>query len=123
MYIAGFVDWRGPLLARLRKIILHISPDMIEDWKWMGTPVWSYEGMLVHGNIFKDKVKLTFHHGAQLADPKQLFNASLAARVSRAIDIFEDDDIDVAALQELLRVAMVHNATHSVPQSKGSRDV
>ena len=94
-YIAGFSDWRGERLAEIRRIIHEVNPAVIEDWKWMGTPVWSHQGMFAHGNIFKAKVKLTFHHGAQLADPDELFNASLSANMSRAIDIFERDTVDV----------------------------
>ena len=79
--------------------------------------------MFAHGNIFKAKVKLTFHHGAQLADPDKLFNASLSANMSRAIDFFDGDQIDVDGLKTLLQAAMDYNATHAVPQSKGSRDI
>ena len=111
------------MMAELREIIHQVNPDIVEDWKWMGTPVWSHEGMLVHGNIFKQKVKLTFHHGAQLPDPKKLFNASLTAKQSRAIDYFKDDKLDVPALKTLLRAAMEYNATHTVAKSKGSRDI
>ncbi|MXX02276.1 MAG: DUF1801 domain-containing protein [Chloroflexi bacterium] len=122
-YIAEFDDWRGERLAELREIIREVNPDVVEDWKWMGTPVWSHRGMYAHGNIFKAKVKLTFHHGARLPDPDQLFNASLTAKMSRAIDIFEEDKLDVRALRTLLRAANEYNATHAVPQSKGSRDI
>lgn len=122
-YIAEFDDWRGERMAELRKIIHEVNPDVVEDWKWMGTPVWSHNGMYAHGNIFKAKVKLTFHHGAQLPDPYKLFNASLAAKMSRAIDFYERDKIDASALKNLLREAMDYNETHDVPQSKGSRDV
>lgn len=122
-YIAEFDDWRGQSLAELRKIIHEVNPDVVEDWKWMGTPVWSHHGMVAHGNIFKAKVKLTFHRGAQLPDPEQLFNASLTAKMSRAVDIFERDKINVRALKNLLQEAMAYNLTHSVPQSKGSRDI
>ena len=122
-YITQFGDWRSAMMAELREIIHEVNPDIVEDWKWMGTPVWSHEGMLVHGNIFKQKVKLTFHHGAQLPDPKKLFNASLTAKQSRAIDYFKGDKLDVPALKTLLRAAMEYNATHTVAQSKGSRDI
>ena len=122
-YVAEFDDWRGERLAELRRIIHEVNPDGVEDWKWMGTPVWSHHGMYAHGNIFKAKVKLTFHHGAQLPDPESLFNASLTANMSRAIDFFERDKIDVSALKTLLRAAMEYNETHEVPHSKGSRDI
>lgn len=89
----------------------------------MGTPVWSHQGMLAHGNIFKAKVKLTFHHGAKLPDSDRLFNASLNANLSRAIDYHVQDKIDVSGLKTLLRAAMDYNATHAVPHSKGSRDI
>lgn len=110
-------------MAELRQIILESSDDMVEDWKWMGTPVWSHEGVLVHGNIFKQKVKLTFHHGARLPDPDNLFNASLTANLSRAIDIFEGEEVDVPALKTMVTAAMKYNETHSVAKSKGSRDI
>ncbi len=122
-YIAELDDWRGQRLAQLRQIIHQVNPEVIEDWKYMGSPFWSHEGIYAHGNVFKGKVKLTFHHGAHLPDPKQLFNASLNAKQSRAIDIFEKDEIDVAALKILLREAVHYNTTHSVRKSKGSRDI
>ncbi len=121
--IAELNDWRGETLALLRKLIHEANPVVIEDWKWMGTPVWSHEGMFANGNAFKDKVKITFSHGAQLADPHELFNAGLGGKKWRAIDIYKDDKIDIAALKTLLRVAMDFNTMHSVPKSKGSRDI
>ena len=122
-FIAAHDDWRGETMAQIREIIHEVAPEVVEDWKYMGSPFWSHEGILGHGNIFKAKVKLTLHHGAHLADPNRLFNASLAASQSRAIDIFEGDEIDVAALKTLLRAAMDYNATHKVNKSKGSRDI
>ncbi len=122
-FIATHDDWRGETMARIRQIIHEVAPDVIEDWKYMGSPFWSFEGILGHGNIFKAKVKLTLHHGASLPDPQGLFNASLAARQSRAIDIFAGDEIDVDALKTLLRAAMAYNETHAVKKSKGSRDI
>ncbi len=122
-FIAEHDDWRGETMARIRKIIHEMAPDVVEDWKYMGSPFWSREGILGHGNIFKTKVKLTLHHGAYLPDPDKLFNASLKASQSRAIDIFEGDDIDVPALKTLLRAAMAYNETHAVKKSKGSRDI
>ncbi len=122
-FIAEHDDWRGETMAQIRKIIHEMAPDVVEDWKYMGSPFWSREGILGHGNIFKAKVKLTLHHGAHLPDPDKLFNASLKASQSRAIDIFEGDDIDVPALKTLLRAAMAYNETHAVKKSKGSRDI
>lgn len=119
--IAELADWRGAMLAEIRRLIREVDPDVIEDWKWMGTPVWSHEGMYALANPHKDKVKITFHHGAQLRDPKKLFNAGLDGNKWRAIDLREGDKIDKAALKALLREAIAYNATHAVPRSKGSR--
>ena len=121
--IAELDDWRGETLALLRKIIHEVNPEVVEDWKYMGTPFWSHEGIFASADAFKDKVKLTFAHGAQLADPNKLFNAGLGGKKWRAIDIHEDDKIDIAALKALLREAMDYNAMHSVSKSKGSRDI
>jgi hypothetical protein len=118
--IANLSDWRGERLAEIRKLIHEVDPEVVEEWKWMGTPVWSHEGMYVLANPHKGKVKLTFFHGAQLPDPKQLFNAGLGSKW-RAIDLFEADKIDKTALKALLRAAVAYNATHAVPKSKGSR--
>ncbi len=114
-------DWRGEWLAEIRKLIHEVDPEVIEDWKWMGTPVWSHNGMYALANAHKDKVKLTFHHGAQLSDPKKLFNNGLTGNKWRAIDIYEGDKIDLTALKELFRAAIAYNETHKVPKSKGSR--
>jgi hypothetical protein len=114
-------DWRGERLAEIRKLIHEVDPEVVEDWKWMGTPVWSHEGMYALANAHKDKVKLTFHHGAQLSDPKKLFNAGLDGSKWRAIDFLERDKIDKTALKALLREAVAYNKTHKVPKSKGSR--
>jgi hypothetical protein len=108
-YINGLNDWRGKLLARLRKLILESSPDLTEDWKWE-TPVWVYKGNVVAGGVFKDHVKLNFFKGASLPDPKKLFNAGLDAKATRAVDIHENDKIDEAALKELVRTAVVLNS-------------
>jgi hypothetical protein len=102
-------DWRGKLLARLRKLILRVSPDITEDWKW-DTAVWVCNGNLVAGGVFKDHVKLNFFKGASLKDPKRLFNAGLDAKSTRAIDFNEDSKIDEAALKELIREAVALNA-------------
>ena len=119
--IAALDDWRGDRLAEIRKLIHEVDPNVIEDWKWMGTPVWSHDGMYVLANAHKDKVKLTFFHGAKLADPKKLFNAGLTGNKWRAIDFREGDKINKTALKALLRDAIAYNKKHSVPKSKGSR--
>ena len=119
--IAGLGDWRGATLARMRKLITEADPQVIEEWKWMGTPVWSHEGMVALANPHKDKVKLTFFHGARLADPTGLFNAGLGGGKWRAIDFREGDKVDTRALKALLRAAIAYNTTHSVPKSRGSR--
>lgn len=119
--IAGLGDWRGERLAEIRALIHEVDPEVIEDWKWMGTPVWSHEGMYVLANPHKDKVKLTFFHGAKLRDPKKLFNAGLSGNKWRAIDFREGDKLDKVALKALLRDAVVYNTQHAVPRSQGSR--
>ena len=119
--IADLGDWRGARLAEIRKLIREVDPHVIEEWKWMGTPVWSHEGMVALANPHKDKVKLTFLHGARLPDPNKLFNAGLDGNKWRAIDFREGDKIPKTALKALLRAAMAYNQTHSVPKSKGSR--
>lgn len=119
--IADAGDWRGERLAEIRALIHEVDPDVVEDWKWMGTPVWSHDGMYVLANPHKGKVKLQFFHGAQLPDPKKLFNAGLDGGTWRAIDFFEGDKIDRSALRALLREAVAYNIKHAVPKSKGSR--
>jgi hypothetical protein len=119
--IASLGDWRGERLAELRALIHAVDPQVIEEWKWMGTPVWSHDGMVVLANPHKDKVKLTFFHGAKLADPGKLFNAGLAGGKWRAIDFREGDTIDKPKLKALLREAIAYNTTHRVPKSRGSR--
>jgi hypothetical protein len=89
--IAGLTDWRGKTLASVHKTILEADREIIEEWKWMGSPVWSHDGMIAVGNVHKDKVKLTFSHGASLPDPDKRFNAGLGGNMWRAIDFFEDD--------------------------------
>jgi len=107
--IAGLTDWRGKTLARVRKIILDADREIIEEWKWMGSPVWSRDGMIAVGNAHKDKVKVTFSHGADLSDPDKLFNAGLGGKVWRAIDLFEGDKVNARALKNLVREAIHHN--------------
>jgi len=109
--IAGLTDWRGKTLASLRKNILETDPKIIEEWKWMGSPVWSRDGMIAVGNAHKDKVKLTFAHGASLPDPDKLFNAGLGGNAWRAIDLFEGDKFNVRALKSLIRAAVEYNQT------------
>jgi hypothetical protein len=108
--IAELGGWRGPVLGRVRELIQQAVPDVVEEWKWMGTPVWSHNGILCTGESYKDKVKLTFIKGASLKDPARLFNASLEGNARRAIDIFEGKDIDVAAFKALLLEAVALNA-------------
>jgi hypothetical protein len=119
--IADLGDWRGERLAEIRKLIHEVDPEVVEEWKWMGTPVWSHEGMYALANAHKDKVKLTFFHGAMLPDPKKLFNAGLGGNKWRAIDFREGDKMDKTALGALLRAAVTYNTKHWVPKSKGSR--
>ena len=119
--IAKLGDWRGERLAEIRALIHEVNPEVVEEWKWMGSPVWSHQGMYALANAHKDKVKLTFFHGAELPDPKRLFNAGRGGNTWRAIDIHEGETIDKAALKTLLREAVAYNTTHAVPKSKGSR--
>ena len=107
--IADLGDWRGKLLARLRKLILESAPDITEEWKW-NTAVWTNHGMLCAGGAFKDHVKLNFFKGASLKDPKRLFNAGLDAKATRAIDFTEDYQINEPALKALIREAVAYNA-------------
>ena len=107
--IAGLTDWRGKTLASVRKSILAADRKIIEEWKWMGSPVWSRDGIIAVGNAHKDKVKLTFSHGALLPDPDKLFNAGLGGNAWRAIDLFEGDKINERALKNLVRAAVDYN--------------
>jgi len=107
--IAELTDWRGQTLASIRKTILEADREIIEEWKWMGSPVWSRHGMIAVGNAHKDKVKLTFSNGASLPDPDKLFNAGLEGNKWRAIDLFEGDKIHERALKNLVRAAVDYN--------------
>src|SRR3977135_4227458 len=109
--IAGLTDWRGKTFASVRKSILEADREIIEEWKWMGSPVWSRDGMIAVANAHKDKVKLTFAHGASLPDPDNLFNAWLEGNARRAIDFFEGDKINARALKILVRAAIDYNKT------------
>jgi hypothetical protein len=111
--IAELTDWRGKTLASVRKSILAANPEIIEEWKWMGSPVWSRDGMIAVGNAHKDKVKLTFSHGADLPDPDKLFNAGLGGSMWRAIDLFEGDKVNEGALKNLVRAAIEYNQSKS----------
>jgi hypothetical protein len=108
--IADLGDWRGKLLARLRKLILESDPDITEEWKW-GTAVWTHKGLVCSAGAFKDHVKLNFFRGASLKDPKGLFNAGLDAKATRAIDFNEGDNMDASALKDLIRSAVAHNVS------------
>jgi hypothetical protein len=107
--IADLADWRGATLARMRQLIHEADPDVVEEWKWMGTPVWSHGGIICTGESYKDKVKLTFAKGASLPDPESLFNASLDGNMRRAIDIPEGGDVDATAFRALIREAVACN--------------
>ena len=102
-------DWRGQMLAKLREIIHEADPEIVEEWKWMGTPIWSHDGIVCTGETYKNHVKMTFHKGAALKDPSGLFNSGLEGNVRRCIDIHEGDKVDEAALKDLIRAAVVLN--------------
>lgn len=106
--IADLRDWRGRMLARLRKVILEAAPNITEEWKW-DTAVWSHQGLVCSAGVFKDHVKLNFFKGASLKDPKKLFNAGLDAKATRAIDISQGQTIDASALKDMIRAAVAHN--------------
>jgi len=122
--IARVVDWRGKTLAAVRKAILAADKEVVEEWKWMGSPVWSRGGIIAVGNAHKDKVKLTFMYGAKLADPDKLFNAGFDGNERRAIDFFEGDKVDAPALKKLIRAAIDYNeakqSKRPVPKAKAS---
>jgi len=102
-------DWRGKTLARVRQLVKEADAEIVEEWKWMGTPTWSHNGIVCTGETYKSVVKMTFAQGASLNDPSKLFNSSLDGNVRRAIDIREDDRIDEAALKKLIREAVAFN--------------
>ena len=119
--IANITDWRGGTFARIRKIIVATDPEIIEEWKWMGSPVWSRDGIIAVANAHKKWVKLTFAYGASLPDPDKIFNAGLEGNMRRAIDFFEGDAINERALKNLVRAAIDFNqtkATKKVPVTK-----
>ncbi|RQR88305.1 DUF1801 domain-containing protein [Burkholderia sp. Bp9012] len=118
--IAGITDWRGKTFAELRETILAAEDGIVEEWKWMGSPVWSCDGMIAVANAHKGKVKLTFMHGAQLPDPGGLFNAGLEGNARRAIDFLEGDRIEKRALKALVRAAIEYNRTHLKKNTRGA---
>jgi hypothetical protein len=109
--IAELGDWRGATLGTMRKLITEADPEVVEEWKWMGTPVWSHDGIICTGESYKDKVKLTFAKGASLTDPARLFNSSLDGNVRRAIDIHEGQEVDESAFKALIRQAAALNSS------------
>jgi hypothetical protein len=119
--IAELGDWRGETLGRIRKLIKQADPDAAEEWKWMGTPVWSHDGIICTGESYKKVVKLTFARGASLKDPARLFNSSLDGNVRRAIDIHEGDEVDEAAFKALIRQACALNSSGKSKASKKSK--
>ncbi|ALK98393.1 hypothetical protein AB595_06870 [Massilia sp. WF1] len=119
--IAGLDDWRGAALARMRGLIREAIPDVVESWKWMGTPVWEHGGILCTGESYKSWVKLTFLKGAALEDPAGLFNASLDGNARRAIDIREGEQVDAEAFKALIRAAAALNAASAANKAKPKR--
>jgi len=119
--IAELGDWRGKTLGRMRKLIKEADPDVVEEWKWMGTPVWSHDGILCTGESYKDKVKLTFAKGASLKDPSRLFNSSLEGNMRRAIDILEGKEVAGPAFKALIREAIALNAVGKKAKKAKSR--
>jgi len=116
--IAELGDWRGETLARMRKLIKEADPDVVEEWKWMGTPIFSHDGIICTGESYKDKVKLTFAKGAALKDPAGLFNSSLEGNVRRAIDILEGQEVDKSAFKTLVRQAVALNSSKPAKKPK-----
>jgi hypothetical protein len=111
--IAELDDWRGEMLARLRALVKKADPDVVEEWKWRGTPVWSHDGIICTGETYKSVVKMTFAKGASLEDPAGLFNSSLEGNVRRAIDVREGEEIDEQALTALVRSAVALNTARA----------
>jgi len=120
--IAELGDWRGDTLSRMRKFIEEADPDVVEEWKWMGTPVWSHDGIICTGESYKNVVKLTFAKGASLKDPARLFNASLDGNTRRAIDIHEEEEeVDESAFKALVRQAVALNSSSKSKPSKKAK--
>ena len=114
-------DWRGATLARMRKLIQQAAPDVVEEWKWMGTPIWSHDGIICTGESYKAVVKLTFIKGASLDDPAGLFNSSLDGNVRRAIDIHEGEEVDASAFKALVRQAVALNQSGKAKPRKTAK--
>jgi hypothetical protein len=119
--IAELGDWRGETLGIMRKLIKSADPDVIEEWKWMGTPVWSHDGIICTGESYKKVVKLTFAKGAALKDPARLFNSSLEGNTRRAIDIHEGEEVDEAAFKALIRQAIALNGAGKSKSKKKAK--
>jgi len=119
--IAELGGWRGETLGRMRKLIKQAAPDIIEEWKWMGTPVWSHDGIICTGESYKDKIKLTFAKGASLDDPAHLFNSSLDGNVRRAIDMHEGESVDESAFKTLIRAAVALNGASKSKSAKKAK--
>jgi hypothetical protein len=119
--IAELGDWRGKTLSRMRKLIKAADPDVVEEWKWMGTPVWSHDGIICTGESYKQVVKLTFAKGASLKDPARLFNSSLEGNTRRAIDIREGEEVDDSAFKALVREAIALNSSGKSKRSKKTK--
>ena len=117
--ISELADWRGKTLGRMRKLIQDADPDVVEEWKWMGTPVWSHDGIICTGESYKNVVKLTFAKGASLKDPARLFNSSLDGNVRRAIDIHEGEEVDASAFKALVREAVARNSSGKAKRPRG----
>src|SRR5271168_4575332 len=114
-------DWRGKTLSRMRKLIQEADPDIVEEWKWRGTPVWSHDGIICTGESYENVVKLTFAKGASLKDPARLFNASLDGNTRRAIDIHEREEVDESAFKALVRQAVALNGSGKSKPSKKAK--
>jgi hypothetical protein len=110
--IANLADWRGTAITNIRRLIHEADPEIVEEWKWMGAPVWSHDGMICLANAFKDKVKVTFYAGAHLADPDKLFNNGLEGKQWRTIDIYKDNKINEGSFKALIKAAVAYNHTN-----------
>jgi hypothetical protein len=119
--IADLGDWRGETLSRMRKLIKEADPEVVEEWKWMGTPIWSHDGIICTGETYKNVVKLTFFKGASLEDPARLFNSSLDGNTRRAIDIHEGEAIDESAFKALICQAVALNSSGKSKLSKKAK--